>query len=228
MTGRLSVLGIIPARGGSKGIPDKNVYPVGGKPLLAWTLDAARQARRLDRVIVSSDSERIIQVARGLGAEVPFVRPAELARDETPGIDPVLHALEQIPGFDIVVLLQPTSPLRTGADIDGAIDLMLSRKAPACVSVTESADHPYWMYRLGSIDNLVPFIDLPPAAASRRQDLPRAYALNGAVYVAHVPWLRQHRTFLTRETVGYEMPAARAVDVDCLEDLAAVEQRLRQ
>jgi CMP-N,N'-diacetyllegionaminic acid synthase len=222
-----SVLAVIPARGGSKGIPNKNVHPVAGKPLLAWTLEAARTARHLDRVIVSTDSDHIIQVARALGADVPFTRPAELARDDTPGIDPVLHALGELPGFDIVVLLQPTSPLRTGFDIDGAIGLLISSGAMACVAVTEAVNHPYWTYRIAGTGTLTPFIDLPAGATTRRQDLPRAFALNGAVYIARIPWLRESRSFLGPQTVGYEMPAERSIDIDSPQDLVVAERALR-
>lgn len=226
MIGDQTVLAVVPARGGSKGIPHKNIHPVAGRPLLAWTLDAARAARYLDRIVVSSDSEQIIEVARGLGADVPFVRPAELARDDTPGIDPVLHALAELPPFDVVVLLQPTSPLRTGTDIDCAIEVLSRSGAMACVSVTEAANHPYWTYRMSGANMLSPFIEVPPNAATRRQDLPRAFALNGAVYVARVQWLRESRTFLGPNTVGYEMPAARAIDVDSPDDMAAAERAL--
>jgi N-acylneuraminate cytidylyltransferase len=221
-----SVLAVVPARGGSKGIPNKNIHPVAGRPLLAWTLDAARATRYLDRTVVSSDSDHIIEVARSLGADVPFVRPAELACDDTPGIDPVLHALAELPQFDVVVLLQPTSPLRTSTDIDAAIELLLRSGAMSCVSVTEAINHPYWTYRMSGADMLAPFIELPQNAATRRQDLPRAFALNGAVYVARVPWVRESRTFLGPNTVGYEMPAGRAIDIDLPDDLAAAERAL--
>ena len=221
-----TVLGIIPARGGSKGIPNKNIHPVAGRPLLAWTLAAARTARCLDRVVVSTDSDAIAAVARELGADVPFMRPSELARDDTPGIEPVLHALAQLRGFGLVVLLQPTSPLRTGPDIDGAVERLIQAGAMSCVSVTEAVNHPYWTYRMTGEGTLAPFIDLPPESALRRQDLPRAFALNGAVYVARVDWLESSRSFLGAQTVGYEMPAARAIDIDSFEDLTVAERAL--
>src|SRR3954469_8860430 len=110
MSKQLSVLAIVPARGGSKGIPQKNIRSVAGKPLIAWTLQAASAARSLDRVIVSAEDAELPAVARTFGAADPFARPAELARDDPPGIDPVIHAVRELPGFDLVVLLQPTSP----------------------------------------------------------------------------------------------------------------------
>lgn len=228
MIGQLAVLAIIPARGGSKGIPQKNIRNVAGKPLLAWTLEAAAAASYLDRTIVSSDDHEVIQVARALGADVPFVRPAELARDDTPGVAPVLHALSVLSGFDLVVLLQPTSPLRSAADIDAAIERLVETDAMSCVSVTEAADHPYWTYRVNEAGRLVPFIELPPGSATRRQDLPRAFSLNGAVYVARVPWLMENRAFVGPATIASEMPAERSLDVDSLPDLAAAERELLQ
>src|SRR5262249_33542953 len=132
----MSILGLISARGGSKGLPRKNVLPVAGKPLIAWTIGAALSSRKLSRLLVTTDNQEIAEVARAYGAEVPCLRPAELARDESPVIEAVEHALRwvekekgEMPEY--VLLLQPTSPLRTTADIDGAIDLACSRNADA-------------------------------------------------------------------------------------------------
>lgn len=226
MIAGLSVLGLIPARGGSKGVPRKNIREVAGRPLIAWTIAAARGSRYLDRVVTSSDDDEIIDTARRLGCETPFKRPGELARDETPGIDPVLHALDQIPGFDLIVLLQPTSPLRTADDIDSCLERLVETGAPCCVSVREAIDHPYWTYRADVDGQLRAFVEIPGDMATRRQDLPRAYALNGAVYVARVPALFESRSFLTSRTVCVEMPAARSLDVDAPEDLQAAERAL--
>lgn len=219
------ILGLIPARGGSRGIPRKNIKPLHGKPLLAWTIEAALRSTFLDAVVVSTDDEEIGRVAADWGAEVPFLRPRELAQDETPGIDPVLHALEQLPDFDTVVLLQPTSPLRTTDDIDQCIELARSSGAPSVVSVTEAAKHPYWMYRLGPDLRLKALIAAPPV--TRRQDLPPVYSMNGAVYFARADWLRRHRTFVTDETVAYIMPPERSVDLDSMLDWQMAELLLR-
>ncbi|MEP7294597.1 MAG: acylneuraminate cytidylyltransferase family protein [Burkholderiales bacterium] len=221
-----SVLAIIPARGGSKGVPRKNIRKIAGRPLLGWTLLAAQASRYVDRVVLSSEDDEIIAAARNLGCEAPFRRPAELASDTSPGIDPVLHALAQLPPFDLVVLLQPTSPLRIAADIDGCLELLEATGAPACVSVREATDHPYWTYRIDPDGLLQPFVKRPLDDISRRQDLPHALALNGAVYVARVPWLIENRTFLTVGTVGLEMPAKRSLDVDTEEDLVTAERVL--
>lgn len=141
------ILAIIPARGGSKGVPRKNIRELAGKPLIAWTIEEAKKSKYIDRLILSTEDDEIIEVAKQYGCEVPFKRPIELAQDDTPGIDPVLHAIEQCPGYDYVVLLQPTSPLRTVDDIDGCIEQLLSSDGTNfCVSVTEPEKSPYWMY----------------------------------------------------------------------------------
>jgi CMP-N,N'-diacetyllegionaminic acid synthase len=128
MIGERKVLGLIPARGGSKGVARKNIREVRGKPLIAWTIEEARRSIYLDRLVLSSEDTEIMEIARSFGCEVPFRRPEELAADDTPGIDPVLHALRELPGFDYVALLQPTSPLRTAEDIDGCIERCVAKR----------------------------------------------------------------------------------------------------
>jgi N-acylneuraminate cytidylyltransferase len=214
-----SILAIIPARGGSKGVPRKNLREIAGKPLIAWAIEAGRKSQYIDRLILSSEDPEIIRIAQSWGCEVPFVRPAELARDETPGIDPVLHALSALPErYDYIVLLQPTSPLRLAEDIDGCVETCLRHHAFACITVNEVDQHPLWMYRLDDSRHLVPLID-GKSLPDRRQDLPKVYILNGAVYVAQTAWLQQQRTFLTAETVAHIMPRERSLDVDTELDL---------
>ena len=221
------VLGIIPARGASKGVPRKNIRIVGGRPLIAWTIDAARQSKYLDRVVVSTDDTEIAEVARGFGADVPFLRSAELAADDTPGIEPVLHAVDLLPDHDYIVLLQPTSPLRTAEDIDGCIELCVSSKAPAAASVCRVEKSPYWMYTLERDAKMRPLLDKTPLA-SCRQDLPPVYVLNGAVYVAGTRWLKNAREFVTADTAGYVMPCARSLDIDTELDLKIADALLRE
>jgi len=220
-----SVLAIIPARGGSKGVPRKNIRDLAGKPLIAWTIEAAKASQYIDRLVLSSDDAEIIGVAQAHGCEAPFVRPAELARDETPGIDPILHALQALPGYDYVVLLQPTSPLRTGEDIDGCLARCEEKNAPACVSVTEPDHHPQWMYTLDNRETLQPISE---QRAVRRQDLPEVYALNGAVYVARTKWLNETHSFLGTGALGYVMPAYRSIDIDTEQDLAMASCLMQQ
>jgi N-acylneuraminate cytidylyltransferase len=212
------VLALIPARGGSKGIPRKNIVDLAGKPLLAWTIEEAKKSAYIDKLILSSDDDEIISVAREYGCDVPFKRPDELAGDLASGIAPVLHAIEALPGYDYVVLLQPTSPLRLVADIDGAIQQCCQKKAACCVSVTQPQESPYWMYTIEGEGRLRPLLTTNKVFA-RRQDLPEVYMLNGAVYVAQCLWLLKVRSFLTEQTIAYPMPQARSLDIDCPEDL---------
>lgn len=220
------ILGLIPARGGSKGIPRKNVKLISGKPLIAWTIEAALRSRQLAAVVVSTDDAEIADVARRYGAQVPFMRPAELAQDGTPGLDPVLHALECLPQYDNVMLLQPTSPLRTTEDIDACISLRHRSGAPAAVSVTEPERHPFWMYTLGQGGGMHPLMNAP--AVTRRQELPPVYAANGALYYTEAGWLRAGRAFITPETVAYIMPADRSVDLDTPLDWKLAELLLKE
>ena len=217
------ILGIIPARGGSKGVPGKNIRVVAGKPLIAWTIEEAQKSAFIDRLILSSEDQEIIRVARKWDCEVPFVRPFELATDETPGIKPVLHALEALPeSYDYVVVLQPTSPLRSVLDIDNCIRLSLEHGAHSCVSVTEVDKSPYWMYKLDDANRLTPL--LPGMGLTpRRQDLPVIHALNGALYVAECLWLKRSKTFVANETIGFVMPKERSVDIDTELDLSFLE-----
>jgi len=218
------VLAIIPARGGSKGVPRKNIRDVAGKPLIAWTITAAKKSRYVDRVVVSTDDLEIAEVAARYGGEVPFLRPAELARDDTPGIAPVLHAVETVtPAYEVIVLLQPTSPLRSAADIDSAIRTMVDGGAKACVSVVEPDKSPYWMYSLDGAGRMKPLLEGEYAC---RQEIPAVYALNGAVYVAERRWLLENRGFMGEETLAYVMPKERSVDIDTETDLFIANQLL--
>ncbi|MDY0147963.1 MAG: acylneuraminate cytidylyltransferase family protein [Halothiobacillus sp.] len=217
-----SMLALIPARGGSKGLPGKNIRPLKGRPLIGWSIEAARASRYVSRIVVSSDDEEILAVARDQGAETPFRRPASLAGDDTPSMDVVLHALDQLAGFEWIVLLQPTSPLRLALDIDAAIEQCLKTAAPSCVSVCEAPASPWWMFQVGDQGEMRSFLP-PDQRPVRRQDLPDLYALNGAVYVAKTEWLRKSLSFLTEETVAYVMPSERSVDIDTLFDFHLAE-----
>ncbi len=222
-----SVLAVIPARGNSRELPRKNIRLLAGRPLLAWTITEAQKSKYIDRYILSSEDQEIIEVARSLGCEIPFIRPRVLAQDDTPGIEPVLHALTMLPGYDLVVMLQPTSPLRLVSDMDGCIEQCVRQNAPACVSVTEAEQNPYWMYQMTSDNRLQSLLEIK-SNIFRRQDLPRVFILNGAVYVAKSDWLKGKRTFLTDETLGYMMPSERSVDVDTELDFQKARALLEQ
>ncbi len=227
MLANCRILGLIPARGGSLTLPRKNVLPLAGKPLIAWTITAALASRYLDRVVLSSDDDEIMAVAKAWGCEVPFRRPAHLAAAETPTSEAVMHALEQLPGFDYVALLQPTSPFRTTADIDAAVEKCISARAPSCASIVHTEKPPHWLYHLSESQRLSPVL-CGGEILSRRQDAAHAYALNGAVYVTAVQQLRESGQFVTEATVGYVMPPERSPDVDTELDLHWCEFLLSQ
>ncbi|MHB1013755.1 MAG: acylneuraminate cytidylyltransferase family protein [Desulfurivibrionaceae bacterium] len=213
-----TVLALITARGGSKGLPRKNIRALGGKPLLAWTVEAAKCSRYIDRIILSSDDQEIIRIGLQYGCECPFIRPAELASDGASTMDAVHHALGNIENhYEYLVLLQPTSPFRSAEDIDNCLERCLSLNAPACVSVTECEKNPYWMYSItedGRVKPVIPMENRP----QRRQELPKAFVLNGAIYVAQSKWLSEKESFVQDETVACVMPQERSLDIDTLQD----------
>lgn len=217
------ILAIIPARGGSKGVPRKNIKMLAGKPLIAWTIEEAKKSKFIDMCIVSTEDDEIKAVAEEWGGNVSFMRPAELAQDDTPGIEPVLHAIKMMLGYDFVVLLQATSPLRTVEDIDGAIAYCLDNDCESCVSVTEAEHSPYWMYRLDEQSCLRPILKVEKEESYQRQKLPKVYQLNGAVYVASIAFLQREREFIGEETLGYVMPQERSYDIDTMVDFEVTE-----
>ncbi len=217
------ILAVIPARGGSKGIPRKNLRIVGGKPLIAWTIEAAKEANYIDRLVLSSEDAEIIEVARCWGLEAPFVRPKELAGDDIPAYLAVLDAVERLPGYDYVVMLQPAVPLRAPEDIDGCIGFCIDSKADSCVTLTETDKPPYWMYRLGDNNRLHPILKQSLNTSIQRQDLPPTYVLNGAVCIAKTEWFIEQRKFKSQSTIGYLMPRERSADIDTELDMAICE-----
>ena len=219
MINNKSVLAIITARGGSKGMLGKNMKPLVGKPLVGWTIDSAKKSKYIDRLILSSDNEEIIAYAKSIGCEVPFVRPAELAQDSTPGIAPVIHAIETLPEkYDYIVLLQPTVPFRSQEDIDGCIETCVA-KFKSCVTISETKS-PFWTYIISEEGLLNPLLGIND---HRRQELPTAYIINGAVYVSERETLIANNTFLTLTTGAYVMPKNRSVDIDDELDLKYCE-----
>ncbi len=212
------VLALITARGGSKGLPRKNVLPLAGRPLIAWSIKAAQEAVCTPRVVVSTDDEEIAQAARQWGAEVPFMRPAALAQDDSPHLEVILHALawlEQNQDYrpEWVLLLQPTSPLRSGRDIDEAFALARAQGAASVVSVQQAPSPPHLLQTIDGQGRLKPF--LPPGPGyQRRQDLPAVYALNGAIYLTRRGMIMEKRVLLDQETLALVMPAERSLDVD--------------
>lgn len=229
MARKLKVLGIIPARGGSKGIKNKNIVLVDGKPLISYTLQAVKESELLTRCIVSSDSIEILEICKAAGADIPFVRPTELAGDKTPTLPVIQHALEQLDEeYEAVMILQPTSPLRNGDDIDAAINLLAKDAlADSVISVCKVGDnHPA---RMKEIVNGV-LTDPPFAEESegqRRQDLPPLYLRNGAIYLTRTETIISHHTFKGKRSLAYIMPDERSVNIDSSLDLLLFEALLK-
>lgn len=225
------VLGIITARGGSKSIPRKNIKLVAGKPLIAWTIEPALNCHSLNRVIVSTDDAEIEKVSRDWGAEVPFLRPAELAQDNSPHVDVIVHAIEWLMTNenycpDYIVLLQPTSPLRTAQDIDAAVALALQRDADCVISVSESPAHPYLNKRVTEEGKLADFADMPKGYLPR-QSFPPAYVVNGAIYLARRDVLLRERMWYTSRTYPYIMSPEHSLDIDTPWDMYLADLVLR-
>lgn len=209
------ILSIIPARGGSKGVPRKNIRYLAGKPLIAYSIEAALKSRYIDRTVVSTEDNEIAEIAKKYGAEV-IERPVNLAKDETPTIDFVIHILEILEESsyvpDIVVLLQPTSPLRTSYDIDKAIELFVNSDCDSLVSVCELEHPPYWSLKVEN-GYLKPVFG-EEYLKKRRQELQITYMPNGAIFISTPENLYKYRTFYTPKTINYIMPQERSIDID--------------
>lgn len=220
------VLCLIPARGGSKGLPGKNIALLGGRPLIAWTIAAATACHCIDDVVVTTDDDEIARVAEQAGARVPFRRPAELATDDAHMTDVIAHALEALADngetFGWLALLQPTSPLREGRHIDEAFARLAGTRGRAVVSVCPAEHSPAWLGHLPEDGRMSDFI-APAAGRANRQELGRYFRLNGAIYLADVAYWRGQAGFLGPETFAYVMPAEASVDVDAPLDLEFAE-----
>lgn len=218
------MIAIIPARGGSKGLPGKNIRPLNGKPLIAYAVEAALKAKRIDKVIISTDDEEIARVAVQYGAELPFMRPAELASDTAMAVDNYIYTigrLEEESGrtIDAFVVLQPTSPLRIAEDIDGAVELFNQKNADSVISYTQEA-HPISWHKY--LDDEGRFIDILDSNIKNRQDNRISYYPNGAVYVFRTSMIR-NRKYYTEKSYAYIMPRTRSVDIDFIEDFEYAE-----
>jgi CMP-N,N'-diacetyllegionaminic acid synthase len=233
----LRLLGVITARGGSKGIPGKNLKPLAGKPLIQYTIDGATGSGVFDRVILSTDDRAIADYGRAHGCGVPFLRPADLARDETPHLPVMHHAVQWLHdnenyGPDAVMILQPTSPLRRPEDIRGSVDLLRTSGADSVVSVTEVSTHvhPMRMLRVAEDGRAELFVTGEPVhrRINRRQDLPPAWLMNGAIYLfrTHVLFAPEPNLY-GDTTVAYRMPAAASISIDDPEDWDAAERLIR-
>lgn len=207
------ILALITARGGSKGIPRKNIKPLNGIPLINWTINAANQSAYIDRLILTTDDIEIADIAINAGCEVPFMRPSSLATDTATSMDVILHALENIePDYDYLLLLQPTSPFRSTAQIDSIIEQGINNLVPITVSVSESKKHPSFMYTLEGNRKLTPI--LPNQQHGRRQDMPKVFEYNGALYLAYIPHLKTVKSFKGEGVQAFVMDTITSVDID--------------
>lgn len=218
----MHIISVIPARGGSKGIKRKNLRRLGGISLLEHSISASQKSKYIDETIVSTEDDEIAAEALRCGAIVDR-RPEHLSTDTARAIEVAHHVLgNKQRSADIVVLLQPTSPLRSAADIDAAIGQLVDSNRPAIVSVNETAKSPHWVFTLDANNNLTSVLEIPKDT-SRRQDMGSYYELNGAIYAARVNWFQGRSTFLSEETAAYVMPRERSIDIDTEMDLAVAE-----
>lgn len=225
------ILGLIPARGGSKGLPGKNIRPMLGKPLIAWTIEAARGSRYLDRVVVTTDDQAIADVSLQWGAEVPFLRPAHLARDSAPSIEAIWHAMDWLDQhadrYDYLMLLEPTSPLRDAIDVDAAIGQLLAcPEAESIVGVTQvEGAHPDFLSTMEA-GFLRPMAEAG-FTVKRRQDLTTYYFFEGSLYCSTYAALRAKGKFYHDKTLGYVVPRWKSYEVDDLSDFILIESLLK-
>lgn len=230
MGGNSKILGIIPARGGSKGIPYKNIISVCGKPLIAYTIESSLKSKYITRTVVSSEDEKILKIASDFGANI-IRRPKKLSTDKATSESVIQDALKQLKSkgeeFDLIILLQPTSPLRDESDIDNSVEYFLKSDATALISAYEPLHHPYKSFKVnnkgfleGIINNEYPF--------KIRQNLPIVYNANGAIYIIYVKNFIQKNKLFTEKTIPYIMPIDKSVDIDSINDLRLVENLIKR
>lgn len=231
MSPELKVLALIPARGGSKGVPRKNIRPLCGQPLLQYTVEAALAAKRLTRVVLSTDDEEIAETGRRCGVDVPFLRPKNLAEDATPTLPVIQHALRTLAlagdNFDAVCLLQPTHPLRRAETIDGCIALLIERGVDAVVTVlpVPPEHNPHWVY----FQDAAGLLRLSTGEADpipRRQSLPPAFHREGSVYVTRTKVILESNSLYGQSVAGYVVDGETSVNIDGLKDWERAEQML--
>lgn len=229
----MKILAIIPARGGSKGVPGKNIKLLGGKPLLAYTAAIALQSKYFTEVILSSEDEQIIVVAKSLGISVPFVRPAALAQDHTPTIDVILHALQWYKNrnifFDSVCLLQVTSPFRTVAFVNQATERFIESGCDSLVSVQQVPDdyNPHWTFEVNPEGNLT-IATGEEQIIPRRQELPKAYHRDGSMYLTKTEVLLHQHSLYGKSTAFIESPSEYYVNIDTISDWEQAEQLVKK
>jgi CMP-N-acetylneuraminic acid synthetase len=229
---KYKIIAIIPARGGSKGISKKIIKPLLGNPLIVWTIEQAKNSKYIDRIIVSTEDKEIAEISKEHGAEVPFLRPKELARDDSPTIDAIMHAINWFENegeyFDIVVLLEPTSPLRKEDDLDNSIEFFIKNidKVDSLVSVGEvHLENPYIMKK---VENgcVKPFIEIDENLYQRQQ-LPKIYFPYGVIYLSKTSTLKKYKTFYQERTIPYLTERWQNYEIDDVYDFMCIEAILR-
>jgi CMP-N,N'-diacetyllegionaminic acid synthase len=217
-----SFLAIIPARGGSKRLPNKNILPLLDKPLIHYSINAAKESKYIDEIALSSDSKNILSIAKEYEI-MTIKRPDTLASDTAGSYEVVEHVIKQLKSYDFIVLLQPTSPLRTAQHIDEAIELLKTKNADAVISVSESEHSPLWSNKIDESLSMENFID-EEISTKRSQDLPTYYRLNGAIYICNTQQLLKEKEFLFKENIfAYMMEQKHSVDIDTLIDFKLAE-----
>lgn len=226
MLDKFHVTALIPARGGSKRLPRKNVKLLHGKPLIAWSIEVAKASKYIDQVIVSTDDEEIKQISEQYGAEVPFIRPEHLSNDTASSFDVIKHAIEFLKINDenhLLILLQPTSPLRKVSDIDNALELFLAKNVDGVVSLTECEHSPLWSNSLPEDFSMQNFIR-PELVGRRSQDLPKYYRLNGSIYIYQTQkLLSANKIFYNAKVFGFLMDQSKSIDIDTFLDFKVAE-----
>lgn len=230
MAGSQRTLCLIPAKGGSTRLARKNVISLGGRPLLGWAIDAARESGLMDRIVVSTEDEAIAGVARQLGADTPFMRPLHLARDPAGVVDVALHALstlrEQGDDYQTLVILLPTCPFRNAEDIRNAVQLFRAQNGQFLMSVSRYEHTPFAAMGLGDDQILRPYF--PEYIGKKSQEMPVALRANGAIHVLAVSAFERARSYYAQPLIGYEMPWERSIDIDTAHDLKLAESLLQE
>ena len=227
MKEKKNILAIVPARLGSKGIKLKNIKLFCDKPLISWTINEAKKISKIDKIIVSTDDEKIAKIARKLDVEVPFVRPKKYSKDDSPGIDVVLHAISYFKDYKYILLLQPTSPLRSKKDINGIINFTLNNNLKSTVAISKVREYPQLMYKMSKEKKLIKeFIKY--RSFNIRQKYEALYRINGALYMSDTNWILKNKTLVNKETFGYLMPIDRSADLDDSFDWEMAELLMRK
>lgn len=226
------ILAIILARGGSKGIPGKNIKNLAGKPLIAYTIEEALKSKYIDKLILSTDDKEIAEVGEKHGAQVPFLRPKKLATDTATSEKAMLHTIncmEKNKDFNsqLVMLLQPTSPLRKVEDIDNSIEKIIDKKGDSLIGLSKAEKHPYWMMEIRD-GKVVPYNENKRKKYTRRQDLPEIYNINGAIYITDTKLFKETLNRWAGKTIPYLMPKKRSVDIDDMLDWRLAEVLLEE